>query len=119
MAQRTVVVLEDDLVGGEATETVVFGLDRATYEIDLNEDNAASMRDAVAPYVGAARRAGVPASRPARRGGRSASGQSKSTDAQLDPKAVRTWAEANGVVMNARGRLSASVMEQYRSATGA
>lgn len=52
MVQRTVVVLEDDLDGGEAVETVVFALDGGTYEIDLNEDNAAQMRDKSLPTWG-------------------------------------------------------------------
>ena len=33
-----------------------------------------------------------------------------------DPKAVRAWAEANGVAVNSRGRLSAEVLEHYRAA---
>ena len=49
MVQRTVVVFEDDLSGGEAVETVVFVLDGTSYEIDLNGDNAAQMRYNLAP----------------------------------------------------------------------
>lgn len=119
MAQRTIVVLEDDLDGGEATDTVEFALDGKTYEIDLNHDHAAQMRDAFAPYVGAARRAGGQASsRPLRTSPRG-SAPGRGGPGAEDPKAVRTWAEANGVAVNARGRLSASVLAQYRSATGA
>ena len=47
MAQRVQIILEDDLDGGDATETVTFGLDGVTYEIDLNERNAAALRDAL------------------------------------------------------------------------
>ena len=36
MAQRVVVTLSDDIDGGEAAETVAFGLDGKSYEIDLN-----------------------------------------------------------------------------------
>jgi len=32
------------------------------------------------------------------------------------PKAVRAWAEANGVAVSARGRISAKVQEQYKAA---
>ncbi len=52
MAQRVQVVLEDDLDGDEADETVTFGLDGTTYEIDLSKKNAAELRDALAGYVG-------------------------------------------------------------------
>ena len=52
------VVLADDLDGSEAEETVEFGLDGAFYEIDLSEDNAERLRDALAEYVEHARRSG-------------------------------------------------------------
>ena len=41
MARREVVVLEDDLEGGSADETVKFALDGVQYEIDLTAKNAA------------------------------------------------------------------------------
>ena len=53
MAQKVHIVLEDDLDGSPATETVSFGLDGKTYEIDLNDKNAGKLRDALAQYVGA------------------------------------------------------------------
>ena len=36
----------------------------------------------------------------------------------VNPKAVRAWAEANGVEVNARGRLSVEVIEKYKAANG-
>ena len=51
-------MLEDDIDGSVADETVTFALDGVTYEIDLNAKNAAALRDALAPYVG---HAGAPA----------------------------------------------------------
>ena len=56
MAQRVQIVLEDDVDGGVASETVTFGLDGVTYEIDLNDDNAGKLRDSLAAWVGNARR---------------------------------------------------------------
>ena len=47
MAQRVQVILEDDIDGGPADETVTFGLDGVTYEIDLSEKNASALRDAI------------------------------------------------------------------------
>lgn len=119
MAQRTVILLEDDIDGGDATETVAFGLDGTSYEIDLNENNAVKMRDAVAPYVAAARRPGRSAGAPPR-ARRSGGRPSTATDGQsqdLDPKAVRAWAQQNGVEISARGRISATVAQAYRDAT--
>ena len=61
MAQRVNIVLVDDIDGSDATETVSFGLDGTSYEIDLNDKNAAKLRDALArTSVTAARSAAAP-----------------------------------------------------------
>ena len=67
MAQKVNIVLVDDLDGSEAAETVSFGLDGTSYEIDLNDKNARGLRDALASYVGHARKAGGSARRVRRR----------------------------------------------------
>ena len=56
MAQRVRVVLVDDLDGGAADETVTFGLDGVSYEIDLNASNAGALRESLATWVGHARK---------------------------------------------------------------
>lgn len=89
MTQRTVVILEDDLEGGEASETIGFALDGSTYEIDLNEDNVARMRDVMAPYIGAARGAGGPSAGRAARASPRGSGRAKSAPDVEAPKSVR------------------------------
>ena len=58
MAQKVQVILVDDIDGGTATETVRFALDGNSYAIDLSAKNAGKLRDAFAPYVGAARKSG-------------------------------------------------------------
>ena len=58
MAQRIVYRLEDDLDSSEAAETIVFGIDSVSYEIDLSEENGQRLRDLLAPYVAAGRRVG-------------------------------------------------------------
>ena len=47
MAQQTSVSLVDDLDGGKAAETVAFGLDGSSFEIDLSKKNAAALRKAL------------------------------------------------------------------------
>lgn len=37
MAQKTQIILENDLNGEKADETIRFGLDGRTYEIDLSQ----------------------------------------------------------------------------------
>ena len=56
MAREVIEKLIDDLDGGDAAETVTFGLDGATYEIDLTKKNAAAFRKSRTRYVSAARR---------------------------------------------------------------
>ena len=56
MAQKVHIVLVDDLDGSDASQTVSFGLDGTSYEIDLNDKHAAALRDALSGYVGHARK---------------------------------------------------------------
>jgi hypothetical protein len=109
MAQRVHVVLVDDIDGGDAAETVSFGLDGVDYEIDLSEQHAKELRDALALYVGHGRRTGG-----RRRGGQRGGGAS----AGKGPSAaeIRDWARENGWDVPARGRVSAEVREAYAAA---
>lgn len=110
MAQKVQVLLVDDLDGGEATETVSFALDGSTYEIDLSKKNADVLRDAFAKYVGAARKAG----RSGGSSGRSSSRSRGSTAMDRDQAAaIRSWAKKQGLKVSDRGRIPASIIEQY------
>jgi hypothetical protein len=109
MAQKHIVQLIDDLDGGVAAETVSFGLDGASYEIDLSEKNAAKLRDALANYVAAARRSGG-RGRPA--GGGRRAGRPGRTDRE-QTQAIREWARKNGFKIGDKGRIPANVLEAY------
>jgi len=108
MAQKITVALEDDLEGGPADETVRFGLDGAHYEIDLSKKNANAFRRQLAPFLGHARRAGRGARR---RPGRTAASRERSGD-------IRAWAKEAGIAVSDRGRIPASVVEQYEANQG-
>jgi nucleoid-associated protein Lsr2 len=110
MAQRVNIVLEDDLDGSEADETVTFALDGVTYEIDLNAKNAAALRDALAQYVGHARRAA------GRRAAGRPAGSGRSGGGKRDLGDVREWARSNGHQVSDRGRISAEVQAAYDKA---
>jgi hypothetical protein len=69
MAQKTVVLLEDDLDGGPAEGTVTFALDGLSYELDLSSANAAQLRDVFSPYRAAGRRVGGRSTATRRRSG--------------------------------------------------
>ncbi len=107
MAQKVNIVLVDDIDGSEASETVSFGLDGTSYEIDLNDANAQALRDALASYIGHGRKAGGSS----RRGRRS-------TAAALGPstKEIRDWARSNGHKVSDRGRVSAEVRQAFDAA---
>lgn len=106
MAQKVTVALEDDLDGGPANETIRFGFGGAGYEIDLNAKNAKLFRKQLAPYIDHARKTGRGQPRP----GRTASARQRSGE-------VRAWAKSQGITVSSRGRIPASVMEQYQNAT--
>ena len=113
MAQRTTVTLVDDLDESEADETVEFGVDGTTYEIDLSDAHAAQLRDVFADYVAHARRtsgrrrAAASAPAPARRGnGRAAVDREQN-------QAIREWARKQGMTVSERGRIPSEVAEAY------
>lgn len=114
MAQEVVVTHTDDLDGSAADETVTFALDGTTYEIDLNAKNAAGLRKALDRYVTNARRASN--SNGARRG--RSSGRRATRGADIDPKAVRVWAQEQGLEISSRGRIPAEIIERYNAAGG-
>ena len=109
MATKITVVLEDDLEGGPAEQTVRFGLDGKEYEIDLNSHNAAAFRQQIAPFIEHARRAG--SRQQQQRPVRTAASRERSAD-------IRAWAKDNGIAVSQRGRIPASIIEQYDAATG-
>lgn len=108
MAQRVVTLLEDDIDGGEASETVTFALDGVSYELDVNELNAKELRTALEPFIEHARRVG---------GRKVVQGVQASGRTQgYDPKAVRRWAVAHNIRTSDRGRIPQSLVEQFKAA---
>jgi len=110
MAQKVQVLLVDDIDGGPADETVIFALDGISYEIDLTTENAAKLRDAIAPWQGHARKVGGRSARPA------AARTTRSRSARGDAQAIRDWAKAHGHKVSERGRISAEVKAAYEAA---
>ena len=111
MAQKISYNLVDDIDGGKAVETVTFGIDDQTFEIDLGKRNADRLRATLSPYVDAGRRMVKTAGR-----GRPRLVVQRRVDVAADPRAVRAWARSNKVAVPERGRIPASVIEQYRAA---
>lgn len=113
MARQVLVTLVSDLSGEEGdVESVGFGLDGATFEVDLTPSEAVGLREALEPYVSVARRVGR-AGRPRGAGG------TASVRVGPDPKTVREWARNAGKSIPARGRIPAAVVEEFELAMGA
>ncbi len=113
MSQQVKVILVDYIDGGSAEETVSFALDGASYEIDLNAGNAEKLRDALAPYVGAARKSGRSTSR---NNGQRSSRRSGSAERGGQAADIRAWAKTKSIEVSERGRIPARVVEQYEAA---
>jgi hypothetical protein len=106
MVRKVQVVLQDDIDGGEPAQTVYFSLDDKTYEIDLTEQHAKALRDALAPWIAAARRASsgqIPAPR----------SKPRHSAETVD---IRRWARDNDIPVSDRGRISVDLRSRYEAA---
>lgn len=107
MARKTTVTLVDDYDPEQAAEeTVTFGLDGNSYEIDLSSKNAAALRGDLQKWVSPARRVG----RYGRRLG------SRPSEHGLNLAEIRKWAKDSGRKVSERGRVSAEIVREYRKA---
>lgn len=115
MAVRYETIYVDDLDGVEIedgrAETIEFAFDGKTYTIDLGEQNAAAFREAIQPYLSAARPADNGKKRAAKTSRRSSSSAAKGETGK-----IRAWARENGYTVSDRGRIPAEIMEAYNAA---
>lgn len=105
MARQQVVTFTDDITGKKADETVSFGLDGTTYEIDLSSKNATKLREALKPFQSAARKASTSLGRKGRGKG---SGGNRERSAE-----IRAWAKSHGIEVSERGRIGGKVAEAF------
>lgn len=114
MAQKVMVQLVDDLDGTQSGDitTVSFGLDGASYEIDLTATNAEQLRKALDEFVRHGRRTGGRIKRVAPAGIHVGSATASHEQAQ----AVREWARRNGHEVSNRGRIPSSIIEAFEVA---
>ncbi len=118
MAKKVTVTLIDDVDQETAAdESVEFGLDGVTYEIDLSEENAAKLRDQLEFWIEHARKVG--GRKRAKVGSSAAPATRKPARAGSDREqtaAIREWARNNDWPVSARGRISAEIVEAYNQA---
>jgi hypothetical protein len=121
MAQQVSIRFVDDLDGSDAAGTVAFALDGRAYEIDLSDDNAARLREALASFITAAR-SGSGATN--NRRGQKTTPTTKMTASTTSPPsldrtqtgAIRAWARQNGHQVSDRGRISKTVVDAFQAA---
>lgn len=114
MAKETVTRLIDDLDGGEAHETLTFGLDGHSFEIDLSNKNANKLRLAVNPFLEHA----TPIKEQRSKRG---TVRADRTDARVEKEqrqAMRQWARDSGYTIGDKGRISEEIAEAYHAAGG-
>jgi hypothetical protein len=115
VAKETFTKLIDDLDGGEAHETVKFGLDGHSYEIDLSTKNANKLRNALTPYLEHGSRVAGRTSGMGRGAGR---GRGGAVAEREQNKAIRAWAQRKGYDVAPRGRIRQEVVDQYHREAG-
>lgn len=109
MAQRTVVTVVCDLPhDGEAEgkETVSFSFDGTAYEIDVCSAHAKELQDNFKAIAQHSRRVSAGGGR--RRKARTGPGRERSSE-------IRAWARQRGHKVSERGRIPASIIQEYEA----
>jgi hypothetical protein len=106
MATKIAVVLEDDLDGGPADETVRLAIDGTDYQIDLSTYDAAAFRRQFAPT----------SNTPAGKAQDSGSVQGRTVVGRARRANIRAWAKVQAIALGGSGRIPADVVEQYQAA---
>ena len=113
MAKKVTVTLVDDYDGeSRADETVYFSIDGNDFEIDLSNENAGNLREALEPWTDKARKVG----RSKRNGKASAAGHTRVVADREQSTAIRDWARAQGHQVSSRGRIPAEIVDAYQRA---
>lgn len=110
MAKETITIVKDDLDGSENAKSYKFGWQGDQYEIDLSEDNAKELENFLGKYINAA--AKVTNRLP--RGEKSSYSNPAADKAEL--RAIRAWAQEQGLQVAPRGRISADIQKKYHAA---
>jgi hypothetical protein len=113
MAKQATVRFIDDLDGSEASGTFDFSLEGRNYQIDLSDENAAKLREALTPFIDAARKAGGRG----RSQRQTPSTEKPARSSREETQAIREWARQNGHQVSDRGRIPKSVLEAYQAAS--
>ena len=109
MVQKTVVTVVCDLPHDgeiEGNETVSFSVDSTGYEIDVCSAHAKELHDIFSGYIEHARRVSGGTAR--RRKTRTGPGRERRSE-------IRQWARERGEKVSERGRIPASIIQEYEA----
>jgi len=95
-------VLVDDIDGNEAVESVRLGSNGQWRQLELSEKILAALSKAIDRFWDAGR----PVS--------SSNGSRSRATRARDPKAIRAWAQANGIAVPSRGRIPVTLRRKTR-----
>ena len=93
--------LDDSPLAPEEVNVVEFAVDGVTYTMDLSSANREKFESALAPFVAVSRRVVRSANRRA----------PQNTNTPERNRAIREWAQANGIEVSSRGRISQDVVD--------
>jgi Lsr2 len=116
MAQKTQVILTDDIDGSDASQTISFAYQGVDYEIDLNDDHAAALQESFHDWIQAARKVNTRAAGSKATGGARSTSRRSSAENGRDVNAVRTWLRENGHEVSDRGRIAQKLLDAYDAA---
>ena len=110
MARKEITQYFDDIdnapLAAEDVNVVEFAVDGVTYSMDVSTANREKFEEALAPYIAVARRVQRKSSRRA----------PQSTNSPERNRAIREWAQANGLQVSDRGRIPQNIVDQYDEA---
>ena len=114
MGTRTEVTHFDDIDGSTGdVRTIPIAVDGQQVEVDLSSANVDKLMAALEPYLSAGRKVG---------GGGTASGRRRTSapaaaaKKSSETQAIREWAQANNIQVNARGRIKKEIVDAYQAA---
>ncbi|WP_043622898.1 histone-like nucleoid-structuring protein Lsr2 [Nonomuraea candida] len=116
MARRLIETITDDFDGSpmEAENPVSFSIKGDRFIMDLTPENEDRLRAALAPFIAKARRDGAPPVTRSR-ARRAAGGATRAMSKEKNQE-IRQWAKAHGLPVSERGRIAATVIQQYDAA---
>ncbi|TYR18977.1 Lsr2 family protein [Corynebacterium urealyticum] len=110
MARKEITQYFDDIdnapLAAEDVNVVEFAVDGVTYSMDVSTANREKFEEALAPYIAVARRVQRTSARHA----------PQSTNSPERSRAIREWAQANGLQVSDRGRIPQDIVDKYDAA---